>query len=143
MAETFLGFDYGKRRIGVAVGESLTRSARALQTIEVPRGSAIPWARIERLVTEWKPAGVVVGVPHHLDGTEAALGEAARAFAGEVTRRTGRTAHLWNEALSTEAAREAVAESRRRGSRRGGRDRLNAEAARAILEGWLREASDV
>jgi len=139
MAETILGFDYGRRRIGVAVGETLTGAARALDTLTVPRSGEIPWPRIEALVSDWRARRGVVRVPHHLDGREAPLGAAARNFAGEIERRTGATALLWNEALSTEAAREAVAGSRQAGHRRGGRDRLNAEAARAILQGWLRE----
>lgn len=139
MGNRVLGFDYGRRRIGVAVGETLTGMARALTTLRVPRSLETPWADIDALVGDWAPARLVVGVPHHLDGTEGELAAAARLFATELGRRTGLSVALWNEALSTEAAREAVAAERKRGARRGGRDRVNAEAAREILAGWLGE----
>lgn len=140
MAETTLGFDFGRRRIGVAVGETLTGAARALTTVAVARSGEIPWGEIETLVADWRPARLVVGLPRHLDGTEAPFAAAVRAFAAELQRRTNVPTRLWNEALTTEAARRAVAGGRRAGRRRGGRDRLNAEAAREILAGWLGEA---
>lgn len=141
MAATVLGFDYGQRFIGIAVGQTLTGSCRALKSITVPAGGDLPWKEIEALCKEWQPAQVIVGLPCHLDGSEGELAKAARRFADELRQRTRRPVTLWNEALSTEAAREALAEERRRGkSRRTGRARLNAEAARTILEGWLEQA---
>lgn len=139
MAETILGFDYGRRRIGVAVGETLTGAARALTTVTVARSGEIPWREIETIVADWQSSRLVVGLPRHLDGREAPLAAAARAFAAELGRRTNVPVSLWNEALSTEAARETLARKRRTGHRRGGRDLLNAEAAREILAGWLGE----
>lgn len=139
MAETVLGFDFGSRRIGVAVGETLTGAARALRAVSVAPGGAVPWGEIEAVVADWRPARLVVGLPCRLDGTEGPLARAARAFAAELERRASVPTTLWNEALSTEAAREAVARGRRAGRGRGGRDRLNAEAARELLSGWLGE----
>ncbi len=141
MTVTVLGFDYGQRYIGVAVGQTLTGSSRALKSVTVPSGGDFPWDEIVALYAEWQPARMIVGLPCHLDGSEGALAKAARRFADELARRTQCPVTLWNEALSTEAAREALAEERRRSSaRRGGRSRLNAEAARTILEGWLVQA---
>lgn len=141
MAATVLGFDYGQRYIGIAVGQTLTGSCRALKSIIVPAGGELPWKEIESLCKEWQPDRVIVGLPCHLDGTEGTLAKSARLFAGELGRRTQCPVTLWNEALSTEAARAALAEERRRNkTRRGGRSRLNAEAARTILEGWLEQA---
>ena len=141
MAATVLGFDYGQRYIGIAVGQTLTGSCRALKSIIVPAGGKLPWNDIEALCREWQPARVIVGLPCHLDGSEGELAKSARSFAEELGRRTQCPVTLWNEALSTEAAREALAEERRRSNtRRGGRSRLNAEAARTILEGWLEQA---
>jgi putative Holliday junction resolvase len=141
MTATVLGFDYGQRFIGIAVGQTLTGSCRALKSIIVPTGGELPWKEIEALCAEWQPARVIVGLPCHLDGSEGELAKAARSFADQLGHRTHCPVTLWNEALSTEAAREALAEERRRGNaRRGGRSRLNAEAARTILEGWLEQA---
>lgn len=141
MAGTVLGFDYGQRYIGVAVGQTLTGSSRALKSVIVSSGGDFPWDVIEALCREWQPVRMIVGLPCHLDGSEGMLAKAARRFAEELGRRTQRPVTLWNEALSTEAAREALAEERRRGNaRRHGRTGLNAEAARTILEGWLAQA---
>lgn len=142
MAATVLGFDFGRRYIGIAVGQTLTGSSRALKTLPVPAEGALPWRDIETLCEEWQPSRLVVGLPCHLDGSEGALAKAARDFASELERRTRCAVSLWNEALSTEAAREALAEDRRHGNaRRGGKARLNAEAARTILAGWLEQAA--
>jgi putative Holliday junction resolvase len=140
--ETVLGFDFGTRRIGVALGETVTGSARALMALPARAGTP-PWSDIARLIAEWRPARLVVGLPHHLDGREAPLAARARAFAAELGQRSGLPLAFWDEALSTEAARESLAEKRRSGARQGRdnrwRDELNAAAAREILQGWLAE----
>lgn len=137
MEGTVLAFDYGTQRIGVAVGETVTGSARPLTALR--HGAEPPWPEIEQLVAAWRPACLVVGLPRRLDGSESPLTAAARAFATELGRRSNRPVALWNEALSTEAARETLAERRRAGGRRADRDKLNAQAACEILRGWLTE----
>lgn len=135
---TILGFDYGRRRIGVAVGQTITGSARALTCLRCTDAAAEPpWPAIAALVGEWRPVRLVVGLPEHLDGRAATFGDAARHFADELGRRTALSVELWGEALSTEAARNALAEQRRQGGRPADRDRLNAQAACEILRGWL------
>lgn len=141
MAETILGFDYGRRRIGVAVGETLAHSTRPLTALHARRDGGAPWEQIETLVAQWRPARIVVGLPRHLDGREAPLAAEVRNFAAELTRRTGCPVEFGDEALSTEAARARLAGSRR-GRRDQARDRLNAEAAREILAAWLEEAGN-
>ncbi|MGH8225471.1 MAG: Holliday junction resolvase RuvX, partial [Gammaproteobacteria bacterium] len=139
VGETVLGFDYGTQRIGVAVGETVTGSARALTALHTGSEAKPPWPEIEDLLATWRPARLVVGLPQHLDGRESPLGAAARTFAAELGQRSKRPVSLWNEALSTEAARETLADRRRAGARRADRDRLNAQAACEILQGWLAE----
>ncbi|MGH8128082.1 MAG: Holliday junction resolvase RuvX [Gammaproteobacteria bacterium] len=139
MAGTVLGFDYGRRYIGIAVGQTLTGSSNALKSLIVPASGRLPWSEIEALCTEWNPGHLVVGLPCHLDGNESNLAREARGFAKRLERRLQRPVSLWNEALSTEAAREALANERHNNAhqKRPDRARLNAEAARTILEGWL------
>jgi putative Holliday junction resolvase len=137
MQGTVLGFDFGKRRIGVAVGQTVTGSARALTCLHCKVAGEAPWPAIQALIEEWRPVQLVVGLPAHLDGSDSTLGAAARAFAEELARRTTLAVDLWGEALSTEAAREALAEQRRQGAPPADRDRLNAQAAAEILGGWL------
>lgn len=140
MEETVLAFDFGTQRIGVAVGETVTGSARPLTALH--HGAEPPWREIEELVATWRPARLVVGLPRRLDGSEPPLAARVRAFAAELGRRNNLPVVLWNEALSTEAARETLAERRRAGARRAGRDQLNAQAACEILQGWLTENAD-
>ena len=69
-ALTILAFDYGRRRIGVAVGQAITSSASPVGTAR--NGDEGPdWARIERWIREWQPQALVVGMPYHADGTVA------------------------------------------------------------------------
>jgi len=125
-----MAFDYGQRRIGVAIGDELTGSARGLVTLrpdhpETPR-------RIDALVAEWQPEGFVVGWPTMADGRPTALGPAIRVFGDELGRRHGLPVYWADERLSSQMGRERV---RRRGSDPG----LDAHAAAVILEGWLLE----
>lgn len=126
----FLAFDYGRRRIGAAVGEPLSGSARGLVTL--PGGSALPWERIDALVREWRPEGFVVGWPTQADGGETTLGPAIRAFAGELEGRFGKPVYWSDERLSSHLARDRC---------RSGRNDpgLDAHAAAVILEGWFLE----
>jgi putative Holliday junction resolvase len=137
----FLAFDYGARRIGVAVGDDLTRSARPLPVIA---NAAQPdWRAIERVVQEWRPAACVIGLPLDQDGHEQPISAQARAFAAALHRRFGLPVHLCDERLSSRAAdaqlRAARADGRlKRRLKRGDRDGM---AARVILEQWLNEGS--
>ncbi len=138
MADTVLGFDYGRHYIGIAVGQTLTGSSHALKSLIVPASARLPWSEIEAVCEEWRPARLIVGLPCHLDGSESDFAREVRRFASRLQRRLQRPVSLWDEALSTEAARETLANERHNGhSRRADRARLNAEAAHAILAGWL------
>src|SRR6185312_14559734 len=81
-----LGFDFGTRVIGVAVGTRLT-GARALTT--VGNGDAPDWQRLDALIGEWRPATLIVGLPLTLDGNEQAMSRAARAFGAALAGRYG------------------------------------------------------
>jgi putative holliday junction resolvase len=143
-ATRFLGFDFGQARIGVASGQRVTASASPLATIPARAGEP-DWARIDRLIADWQPDALVVGIPVHLDGTEQPLTRAARRFAERLRERYGLPVHPAEERLSSRAAREAIADGRRAGAgrrtRKGDVDRM---AARLILEQWLatRETDD-
>lgn len=124
---TLLGFDFGERRIGVATGQTVTRTASALTTLHWGPEAPLPWDRIAALVAEWQPAGLVVGLPLHLDGTESEMAARARRFARQLEGRFGLPVHLVDERLSSWQA-EAM-------GRRG--EVVDAEAARIILQDWL------
>lgn len=129
---TYLGFDPGARRLGVAVGGTLTGRARALRVLPCRDGEP-DWAALDALIAEWQPAGLVVGVPYHADGSASHSTRLAERFAGRLGSRSGLSVQRVDERLSS---REAAAALRARGTRQ---ESLDAEAARVILETWLSE----
>lgn len=139
---TVLGFDFGRARIGVAAGQAITASASPLATVSARAGGP-DWPHIDRLIAEWQPDALVVGIPVHLDGTAQPLTQAARRFGRELEVRYGLPVHAADERLTSRAASAEIAAARRAGSgrrtRKGDVDRL---AARLILEEWLRSRPD-
>lgn len=98
----YLAFDYGRRRVGTATGNSLTRSARPLRTIAL-EGDA-RFAAIGALVSEWQPSGLVVGIPFHPDGAAHDNTHRARRFARQLQGRFGLPVHEVDERYSTTEA---------------------------------------
>lgn len=124
---TYLAFDYGTRRIGVAVGQSVTRTANPLTTVHVRHGR-IDWDALARLVAEWQPDGFVLGLPGTADGRPHALKPAIERFARRLHGRFQRPVAFVDERLSSYAA------GREQSLHAAG---LDAAAARLILESWL------
>ena len=132
---TLLAFDFGEKRIGTAIGQTVTRTATALDTVPVRRTKP-DWAAIDRLIDTWKPDALVVGLPLNMDGTEQWITAHARRFAKRLHDRSGLPVHLADERLSTREAWTRLIES---GERRDGPDPV---AAQVILEGWFAEHGD-
>jgi putative Holliday junction resolvase len=134
-----MAFDYGARRIGVAVGQATTGTASPAGVI--PVHGEPDWAAVNRCMHDWSPARLLVGVPYNMDGTETTLTATCRAFAGELARRYGLPVDCVDERLTSAAATAELREARRSGarSRRVRREDIDAHAARLILETWLRE----
>lgn len=137
--EVVLAFDYGTRRIGVAVGQTLTGTASPAGTLAA-HGSGPDWAAIERCVQQWSPVRAVVGLPYNMDGSETTLTATCREFGDELTRRWGLPVEFVDERLTSAAAAGELREARRSGARnrRVRREDIDATAARLILETWLR-----
>ena len=138
-ARTVLSFDFGMRRIGVAVGNTLTGTAEVLATIAARNGEP-DWRSIDRCVAEWHPAAIVAGVPYNMSGRDGRLATAALRFADELGQRYGIEVHRVDERLTSREAEDDLRERRRSGAkakrvRRGDVDR---EAARVLLLQWLR-----
>lgn len=133
-----LGFDFGRRRIGVAVGSHLGGAAKPLDVV-VWRGDQPDWARLEALVTEWKPERLVVGLPYNMDGSESELSRAARRFAGRLQARCRIKVELVDERLSSREAEHRLKMQRRSGvkKRKLTAADVDREAAAVILQGWL------
>lgn len=132
----YLAFDFGFKRIGSAVGQSLTKTASPLVTIQAKSG--IPdWAGIEKLIKEWRPQALIVGLPTCIDETELYTTGAARGFARQLRKRFALPVHLVDERLTTRAAREEL-------FAQGGYKKLKSTAidniaACIILEQWLQD----
>jgi putative Holliday junction resolvase len=139
---TVLGFDVGAKRIGVAVGSAFGSGARALAVIDV-HGKAPDWSAIDRLNTEWRPDGMVVGDPLTLDGGDQPIRKRAHAFARELHARYGVPVVLVDERSSSVEAAQRFALDRAEGRKRR-RDAvaLDAVAAAVIIERWLAAPQD-
>lgn len=133
---TVLAFDFGTRRIGVALGNTIVRSAHPLTTIAAEAKEA-RLAAIGALVAEWKPAALVVGRPVHADGAAHATTARAERFAQTLARRFGLPVDRVDERFTT---READVRLRERGVRGDARKAArDAVAAQLILQAWFDE----
>ena len=136
-----LGIDFGLRRIGLAVGDTLTRTARPLAALTVANAgqlSAPEWLHLERVIRECGASQIVVGCPYNVDGTEQALTGKARRFAQELSERYTLPVELVDERYSSLEAEAALRERRGAGQRgRIDRGSIDSAAAAIILERWF------
>lgn len=123
-----LGFDFGTRRIGVAVGSSITGNASPLRVIRYDQQR---WQNIAALLREWQPDGLVVGVPHHADASASTTTTAALRFARQLHGRFHLPVATVDERLSSWEASQHCP----RGAH------VDAEAAALLLQSWLRQIS--
>jgi len=139
---TLLGLDFGGRRLGVAVGSEVTGTASPLTTLAV-RDDIPDWSALERLLGEWRPQGLVLGLPYNLDGTEHALRPRIERFATELRERYGLPVELVDERLSSREAEGRLRDARASGIRKRRMDKaaVDAMAAAIILERYLDERS--
>ena len=133
---TLLAFDYGKRRIGVAVGQTVTGSASPLGV--VMNGDGGPdHEHIKRLIGEWQPGRLIVGLPLNADGSEGEIVAPVRAFAAELER-YALPVELCDEHLSSREAEQTLIRARQTGSRgRIQKSDIDAAAAVVIAERYL------
>lgn len=137
--QIILAFDYGTKRIGVASGDTLTGTARALMTLEA-KNESIPWPAIDKLIREYQPAQLVVGLPWNMDGTPTLLTDASRAFGAELQTRYHKPVALVDERLSSREAEAQLRDARAAGikKRRNTHADVDMIAAKILLEQWLR-----
>lgn len=133
----FLGFDFGTRRIGIALGSHLLGGARSLITLPCHDGP--DWSAIEKLIVEWRPEALVVGRPVTMTGETQAATRGAEQFMDQLRARFGLPVHAADERLSSVEAQSQLRERRASGQRRRRvRDTdIDSTAAKLILEHWL------
>ena len=133
---TVLGFDFGTKSIGVAVGQTITLTASALTAIKAKEG--IPdWNIIERLIDEWQPQQLIVGLPLNMDGTEQPLTKRARKFGNRLHGRFGLPVQFQDERLTSTAAREQLFGDG--GYRNLDKGKVDSTAALLIVEDYLNQ----
>jgi putative holliday junction resolvase len=136
-AQSYFGIDYGTRKIGVSVGQTLTRTAMGIAVIAVRSGDP-DWPALDQLVQRWKPNAFIVGMPYNMDGSESDMTTRAKRFADTLTERYQLPWYGIDERLSTRAAREITREnSERIGKRYNDRAKVDAMAAQLVLESWF------
>lgn len=133
---TLLGFDFGPRKIGVAVGQTVTASATPLKTLR-SRGDKPDWEGIGALILEWSPSAAVVGMPFTEDDREVAWSAQIHRFTRQIQGRFGIPVHLIDERLTSMEARTLI--KNRPGPRSTDHLLEDALAAALILETWLSE----
>lgn len=135
-SRTILGFDFGFKNIGVAVGQDLTKTANELTVIKARDG--IPnWDDIQKLVNEWKPQLFVVGLPLNMDGTTQQMTHAAKKFGNRLHANYKLPVEWQDERLTTfEALDHLGIHDKMHSKQRGDVDRVSAQL---ILQSWLNQ----
>lgn len=140
MASTnILSFDYGDKTIGVAVGNTNTGQAHPLTTVRVIRGQ-VQWTTISKLIEEWAPVTLVVGLPLKMDGSDNPVTPKARKFGNRLNGRYNLPVHMVDEHLTTRDARTqlynaGVVEKRHKPV-------LDKLAAQSILQTYLSQPAE-
>ncbi|MES2883477.1 MAG: Holliday junction resolvase RuvX [Pseudomonadota bacterium] len=134
---TYLAFDYGEKRIGTAVGDTITGTARPLATLTGGMDAVL------KLIAEWRPAALVVGLPLMEDGSDQRITTLTRKFAKELEARSKLPVHFSDERYSSRAADDLLRDARSSGAmtrrvKKGDRDGL---AAKILLEQFLQSVT--
>lgn len=133
--DTFLGFDYGDKNIGVAVGQRVTCTATGLETIRASRNEA-KWSAINRLVQIWRPSAFVVGLSYQMDGSENPITQPILRFCRQLEGRYRLPVYTVDEMLSTVESKQLFYEHRSKRSTGFGEVK-DIIAAQLILQTWL------
>lgn len=129
--QTVLAFDYGLRHIGTAIGQRLIGSSNPAGVIRA-RDGVPDWEAVAKLIREWQPDLILVGLPLNMDGTDSPMSDKARKFARQLNGRYGSQVEMIDERLTSFAAKQQRRETQQ--SVDFGRDTVDAEAACIILQ---------
>ena len=130
---TLLGFDFGEKRIGIAVGQSLTGSVTPLKTLSAVNQKP-DWAGISAILEEWQPDLLIVGLPLHMDGSEQDITQRAKRFGNQLHGRYNIPVEWVDERLSSHEAEQML---REQGKKRSDKSDIDKLAAALILQSWL------
>lgn len=136
MSFTVLGFDFGLKKMGIAIGQTITRTASPVEIIQVQNGE-ISVSVLNKLISTWHPQALIVGIPLNMDDTISPLAERAELFAQFLEEQTKLPVYRVDERLSTRGARYEVKEMMERTNTKRKDHRVDAFAACLIVESWL------
>lgn len=131
-----LGFDYGAKRIGVATGQTITCTATPVTTLTQINGSP-DWSGIKKLIEQWKPDALIVGMPYFLDGKESEMTKTVENFCEELEKRFPKPVFRVNETLSSYEAEEVLKKNIKIGKHN--KQEIDKMAAAVILQSWLNQ----
>ena len=129
-----LGFDYGKKRIGIATGQTITHSATPCKTINQINGNP-DWSAIEAEINQWRPQALIVGIPYLTDGSDTAMTAASRQFGYELEKRFKLPVIEINETLSSHQAEEILKQNIK--INKHNKHEIDKMAAAIIVQRWL------
>lgn len=133
-SRSLMGFDFGTRSIGIATGQEVTGTASPLTSVKANDG--IPdWTQLEKILKEWQPDLLIVGLPLNMDGTEQEMTVRARKFGQRLHGRFGFQVEFKDERLTTTDAKARLFEQG--GYKALGKSRVDAVSAQLILESWM------
>ena len=135
---TVMAFDYGSKRIGVAIGQQFTTTTRPLDTVAVKQNKP-DWNHISRLIKEWQPDLLLIGLPLAEDGGEQEMSIAARRFSNRLNGRYQLPVELVDERFSSIEAEEIVVAARRSGRLKKSKVKqaVDQVAATLIIQSWF------
>lgn len=129
-----IGFDYGKKRIGIATGQTITDSATPLKTLNQVHGNP-DWSAIGAEIAQWQPQALIVGMPYHTDGSENAMTASVRQFCHELKKRFKLPVFEIDEALSSRQAEQVLKGSIK--INQHNKHEIDRMAAAIIVQRWL------
>ncbi len=136
MSRTLLGFDFGRNRIGVAVGQEITHTVTPLLTL-LGKNQKPDWAGISHLIEEWQPDLLIVGLPLQEDGSEQDMSKAARRFGNQLKGRYNLPVEMMDERYSSLEANSLLRENRTPRAKKTAQQYNDHIAAQVILQSWL------
>jgi putative Holliday junction resolvase len=131
---TVLGFDYGAKRIGIATGQTITSTATPVTTLTAVNSSP-DWDGIHKLIKQWNPDALIVGIPYFLDGKESEMTKTVQNFCDELEKRFGKSVLKVNETLSSYEAEQALKKKLKIGKHN--KQEIDKMAAAIIVQSWL------
>lgn len=136
---TLLAFDFGLARTGIAIGNTLTNIATPLCVLK-SHDEKPDWEGISKLIKEWQPKRLIVGIPSYLDGSKSEMTQRTERFCRQLTGRYALPVETVNEQLSSLEAKQRLKQTRQKGRKKkitkGEIDKL---AAAIILESWIQQ----